>query len=165
MHMNGNSFVYEIWEFPGVMLIKPPLHSKRDQNDEDGGIAVHFLHGLLVCGFLKISKRNSFFRLSGCSNKITAMVGVFFFHRPHELSLFLPLFFAPTSICLFHAKIPGAKPQGFPGVLAVFSLLREKFFLPYFSTARTEYRKLYSCGKIEIKWEISNSTRSLHFSH
>jgi hypothetical protein len=40
----------------GIYLIKSPLYAKHDQDDEDGGIAVNFLHGMLVCGLLKISK-------------------------------------------------------------------------------------------------------------
>jgi hypothetical protein len=48
----------------GVCLIKSPLHSKDDEHNEDGGIAVYFQHGLLVYCLLKISERNSFYRFN-----------------------------------------------------------------------------------------------------
>jgi hypothetical protein len=54
--MYGNSFVYEIGEFACISSIKSPLYTNHYQNDEDGCIAVDFLHGLLVCGLLKIKK-------------------------------------------------------------------------------------------------------------
>jgi len=56
MDVYGNSFVYEIGELACISSIKPPLYANHYQNDEDGCVAVDFLHGLLVCGSLKIKK-------------------------------------------------------------------------------------------------------------
>ena len=56
MDVYGNSFVYEIWEFACISSLKSPLNTNHYQNDEDGCVAVDFLHGLLVCGSLKIKK-------------------------------------------------------------------------------------------------------------
>ena len=55
--MTGYGFIYKIWELACVGLIKSPLNTGRDQDDEDGGVAVDFLHSSLVDGFLKIRKR------------------------------------------------------------------------------------------------------------
>ena len=60
MHMNGSGFVYEIGELTGICLIKSTLDPKQDQNDEDGGIAVHFLHGLVVWWFPEDKQKKQF---------------------------------------------------------------------------------------------------------
>jgi hypothetical protein len=55
--MNGNRLVYKIWEFACVGLIKTPLNAKHDQDDEDGRVAIDFLHMVVIGGLLKIQKR------------------------------------------------------------------------------------------------------------
>lgn len=51
MNVDGSCFVYEIRELAGVMFIESPLYACHDQDDEDGGVAVNFQHGLLVWWF------------------------------------------------------------------------------------------------------------------
>jgi len=58
--MNGSGFVDEIGELTGVALIKSPLYPKQDQDDEDGGVAVHFLHGSLVWWFPEDKQKEQF---------------------------------------------------------------------------------------------------------
>jgi hypothetical protein len=57
--MNGGGFVDEMGELAGISLIKSPLDPGCDQDNKDGGVAVYFLHSLLVCGFLKLGKLNN----------------------------------------------------------------------------------------------------------
>ena len=46
MDMNGSGLVFKIRELTGIRLIKSPLYPDHDKDDEDGGVAVNFKHGL-----------------------------------------------------------------------------------------------------------------------
>jgi len=46
VNMDGRGFVYEIWELAGICPVESPLYPDHNKNDEDGGVAINFLHGL-----------------------------------------------------------------------------------------------------------------------
>jgi len=44
VNVHDIGFVFEIWEFAGISIIKSPLYADQDQDDEDGGVAVNVEH-------------------------------------------------------------------------------------------------------------------------
>ena len=44
--MNGSGLVFEIWKLTCIGLVKSPLYPDHNKDDEDGGVAVNFKHGL-----------------------------------------------------------------------------------------------------------------------